>query len=142
MARVLFVCHQNAGRSQMSEALFARAADGRHESRSAGTRPAEQLHAAVVEAMREVGIDLSQKRPAPLTDDLARWADVVVTMGCGDECPFIPGKTYVDWDLRDPAGKPLDQVRALRVDIDHRVKQLAHDLDARQRAASTSAADG
>src|SRR5437016_12893491 len=96
----------------MSEALFQRAAGGRHESRSAGTRPAEQVHPAVVEAMREVGIDLSQKRPAPLTDDLARWADVVVRMGCGDECPVIPGKTYVDWDLSDPAGKPLDQVRS------------------------------
>jgi arsenate reductase (thioredoxin) len=141
VARVLFVCHQNAGRSQMSEALFQRAADGRHESRSAGTRPAEQVHPVVVQAMREVGIDLSQKRPVPLTDDLARWADVVVTMGCGDECPFIPGKTYVDWDLRDPAGMPLDPVRALRVDIDRRVKQLAHDLDASHSAASTSSRD-
>jgi len=141
MARVLFVCHQNAGRSQISEALFQRAAGGRHESRSAGTRPAEQVHPAVVEAMREVGIDLSQKRPAPLTDDLARWADVVVTMGCGDECPVIPGKTYVDWDLSDPAGKPLDQVRALRVDLDRRVRQLAQDLDAAHSAASTRSRD-
>ena len=141
MARVLFVCHQNAGRSQMSEALFQRAADGRHESRSAGTRPAEQVHPAVVEAMREVGIDLSQKRPAPLTDDLARWADVVVTMGCGDECPVIPGKTYIDWDLSDPAGKPLDEVRALRLDLDRRVGQLAHDLDAAHSAASTRSRD-
>src|SRR5438132_13762718 len=113
MARVLFVCHQNAGRSPMSEALFQRAADGRHEARSAGTRPAEQVHPAVVEAMREVGIDLSRKRPQPLTDDLARWADVVVTMGCGDECPVIPGKTYVDWALSHPAGQTLDPVTAL-----------------------------
>jgi len=141
MARVLFVCHQNAGRSQISEALFQRAAGDRHDARSAGTRPAEQLHPAVVEAMREVGIDLSQKRPAPLTDDLARWADVVVTMGCGDECPVIPGKTYVDWDLSDPAGKPLDQVRALRVDLDRRVRQLAQDLDAAHSAASTRSRD-
>ena len=141
MARVLFVCHQNAGRSQISEALFQRAAGDRHDARSAGTRPAEQVHPAVVEAMREVGIDLSQKRPAPLTDDLARWADVVVTMGCGDECPVIPGKTYVDWDLSDPAGKPLDQVRALRVDLDRRVRQLAQDLDAAHSAASTRSRD-
>jgi len=141
VARVLFVCHQNAGRSQMSEALFHRAAGDRHESRSAGTRPAERVHAAVVEAMREVGIDLSQKRPAPLTDDLARWPDMVVTMGCGEECPVIPGKTYVDWDLSDPAGKPLDQVRALRVDIDRRVRQLAQDLDAADSAASNRPRD-
>ena len=141
MARVLFVCHQNAGRSQMSEALFHRAAGDRHESRSAGTRPAERVHAAVVEAMREVGIDLSQKRPAPLTDDLARWPAMVVTMGCGEECPVIPGKTYVDWDLSDPAGKPLDQVRALRVDIDRRVRQLAQDLDAADSAASNRPRD-
>src|SRR5438876_9526208 len=138
MARVLFVCHQNAGRSQMSEALFARAADGRHESMSAGTRPAEQLHAAVVEAMREVGIDLSQKRPAPLTDDLARWADVVVTMGCGDECPFIPGKKYVDWELSDAVGKQLDQVRALRVDSAQGGQQVALGLDRRRTAAMIS----
>ena len=141
MARVLFVCHHNAGRSQISEALFQRAAGDRHDARSAGTRPAEQVHPAVVEAMREVGIDLSQKRPAPLTDDLARWADVVVTMGCGDECPVIPGKTYIDWDLSDPAGKPLDEVRALRVDLDRRVGQLAQDLDAPHSAASTRSRD-
>src|SRR5438445_12646570 len=97
MARVLFVCHQNAGRSQMSEALFQRAAGGRHESRSAGTRPAEQVHPAVVEAMREVGIDLSQKRPAPLTDDLARSAHVAVTAGCGAERPANPATTSVHW---------------------------------------------
>lgn len=128
MARVLFVCHQNAGRSQMSEALFQRAADGRHEARSAGTRPAEQVHPAVVEAMREEGIDLSERRPAQLTDDLARWADVVVTMGCGDECPYIPGKTYIDWELMDPADRPLAQVRIIRDDIRARVEGLARDL--------------
>ena len=128
MARVLFLCHQNAGRSPMSEALFQRAADRRHESRSAGTRPADQVHPAVVEAMREVGIDLSRKRPQPLTDDLARWADVVVTMGCGDECPYIAGKTYIDWELIDPAGQPLAQVRMIRDDIRARVEGLARDL--------------
>ncbi len=128
MARVLFLCHQNAGRSPMSEALFQRAVDGRHESRSAGTRPADQVHPAVVEAMREVGIDLSRKRPQPLTDDLARWADVVVTMGCGDECPYIAGKTYIDWELTDPADQPLAQVRRIRDDIRARVEGLARDL--------------
>ena len=112
----------------MSEALFQRAADGRHEARSAGTRPAEQVHPAVVEAMREVGIDLSRKRPQPLTDELARWADVVVTMGCGDECPYIAGKTYIDWELIDPADQPLAQVRMIRDDIRARVEGLARDF--------------
>jgi arsenate reductase (thioredoxin) len=131
MARVLFVCKQNAGRSQMSAALFKRVADGRHESRSAGTRPAEHVHPVVVDAMREVGIDVSQHHPQALTDDLARWADVVVTMGCGDECPYIPGKRYIDWDLADPAGQPLDMVRKTRDDIDRRVRDLAAMLDSR-----------
>jgi arsenate reductase len=129
MARVLFVCKQNAGRSQMSQALFQQIANGRHESRSAGTRPAEQVHPVVVAAMREQGIDLSARRPQKLTDELGEWADVVVTMGCGDECPYIPGKTYIDWDLTDPADQPLDGVRAVRDEINTRVKQLARDLD-------------
>ena len=129
MARVLFICHQNAGRSQMSQALFDRIADGRHESRSAGTHPADRVHPVVVEAMREIGIDVAGRRPQKLTDDLARWADLVVTMGCGDECPFIPGKRYIDWDLPDPAGQPLDQVRLLRDDIDGRVHELNTMLD-------------
>jgi arsenate reductase (thioredoxin) len=129
MARVLFVCHQNAGRSQMSQALFDRIADGRHESRSAGTRPADRVHPVVVEAMREIGIDVAGRRPQKLTDDLARWADLVVTMGCGDECPFIPGKRYIDWDLPDPAGQPLDHVRLVRDDIDGRVHELNTMLD-------------
>lgn len=131
MARVLFVCKQNAGRSQMSAALFGRIADGRHESRSAGTRPAEHVHPLVVDAMREVGIDVSQHRPQALTDDLAQWADVVVTMGCGEECPYIPGKRYIDWDLADPAGQPLDQVRKTRDEIDRRVRDLGAMLDSR-----------
>jgi arsenate reductase (thioredoxin) len=131
VARVLFVCKQNAGRSQMSQALFEQVANGHHQSRSAGTRPAEQIHPVVVEAMREQGIDLSAGRPQKLTDDLAEWADVVVTMGCGDECPYIPGKTYIDWDLTDPDGKSLGEVRAIRDDIGTRVTQLARDLDDR-----------
>jgi arsenate reductase (thioredoxin) len=129
MARVLFVCTQNAGRSQISQALFERIANGRHESRSAGTRPAEDVHPVVVAAMREQGIDLSARRPQRLTDELGEWADVVVTMGCGDECPYIPGKKYLDWDLTDPTDQPLDAVRAIRDEISTRVKQLARDLD-------------
>ncbi len=131
MARVLFVCNENAGRSQMSAALFERIANGRHESRSAGTRPAEQVHPVVVDAMREVGIDVSQRRPQALTDDLAQWADVVVTMGCGDECPYIPGKRYLDWDLEDPFGQPIDAVRKTRDEIGRRVRDLDAMLDAR-----------
>jgi len=131
MARVLFVCLHNAGRSQMSQALFERVVQGRHESRSAGTRPAEAVHKVVLDAMQEVGIDVSQHRPQKLTDDLARWADVVVTMGCGDECPYIPGKRYIDWDLADPAGKPLAEVRKTRDEIGRRVSDLRAMLDLR-----------
>jgi arsenate reductase len=129
VARVLFVCKQNAGRSQLSQALFEQIANGRHESRSAGTRPAEHVHPVVVAAMREQGIDLSARRPQKLTGELGEWADVVVTMGCGDECPYIPGKKYIDWDLTDPADQPLDAVRAIRDEIKTRVEQLARDLD-------------
>ncbi len=131
MARVLFVCKQNAGRSQISQALFERAANGRHQSQSAGTRPAEHVHPVVEDAMREVGIDVSSKRPQKLSDELGQWADIVVTMGCGDECPYIPGKTYIDWDLVDPDGKSLGEVRTIRDDIHTRVTQLAKDLDDR-----------
>ncbi|MGZ5335183.1 MAG: arsenate-mycothiol transferase ArsC [Solirubrobacterales bacterium] len=130
MARVLFVCLHNAGRSQMSRALFDRAAEGRHESASAGTTPGEAVHPEVVEAMRELGIDLSGERPRKLDDEMAAWADVVVTMGCGDECPFIPGKRYLDWELPDPKGRPLEEVRATRDDIDGRVRKLVAELDA------------
>jgi len=129
MARVLFVCVQNAGRSQMSEALFARDAAGRHEAQSAGTRPADRVHPEVVEAMREVGIDLADRRPRGLSRDLAEWADVVVTMGCGDECPFVPGTRYVDWDLPDPAGQPVEAVRHARDEIEARVAALVAKLD-------------
>jgi arsenate reductase (thioredoxin) len=128
MARVLFVCLHNAGRSQMSEALFTRAADG-HEARSAGTTPAETVHPEVVEAMRELGIDLSDRVPRELTREDAEWADVVVTMGCGDECPYIPGKRYLDWDLPDPRGRPLEEVRATRDEIDRRIAELMAELE-------------
>ena len=129
MSRVLFVCLRNAGRSQMSEALFARATAGRHEGRSAGTTPAEHVHPEVVEAMRELGIDLADRVPHRLDRADAEWADVVVTMGCGDACPYIPGKRYLDWELPDPNGRPLDEVRAIRDEIGGRVTQLARELD-------------
>jgi arsenate reductase (thioredoxin) len=129
VSSVLFVCLHNAGRSQMSQALFERAASGHHEARSAGTEPAQRVHPGVVTVMREDGIDVSQRVPRLLTDDLARWADVVVTMGCGDACPVIPGKRYIDWDLRDPKDLPLDDVRAIRDDIKTRVEELVKDLD-------------
>jgi arsenate reductase (thioredoxin) len=128
MATVLFVCLHNAGRSQISEALFARAADGRHTALSAGTTPAQHVHPEVVTVMRELGIDLSARHPRLLTRELAEQADVVVTMGCGDACPYIPGKRYVDWDLPDPSGQPLSEVRATREEIARRVAQLLSEL--------------
>src|ERR1700761_1751683 len=112
MANALFVCLQNAGRSQMSQTLFERAAQGRHGARSAGTTPGDHVHSEVVNVMRELGIDLAERVPHELTEDDARWADVVVTMGCGDKCPYIPGRRYLDWNLPDPAWKPIDEVRA------------------------------
>jgi arsenate reductase (thioredoxin) len=127
MATVLFVCLHNAGRSQMSQALFERAAVGRHAALSAGTTPAEHVHPEVVEVMRELGIDLSGSRPQLLTRELAEQADVVVTMGCGDACPYIPGKRYLDWNLPDPSRRPLDEVRAIREDIARRVDSLIAD---------------
>jgi len=130
MARVLFVCLHNAGRSQMSQALFERAASGRHQAASAGTTPGDRVHPEVVEVMRELDIDLVDRVPRALTNELAMWADVVVTMGCGDECPYIPGTRYVDWDLQDPKGRPLDEVRVARDDIAQRVAALAAELDA------------
>ena len=128
MARVLFVCLHSAGRSQMSKALFERAAGGRHEAESAGTEPAERVHPEVVEVMHEIGIDLSGRTPRKLTQEDGEWADVVVTMGCGDACPYIPGKRYVDWDLPDPKSLPLGEVRALRDDIAQRTEALAAEL--------------
>jgi arsenate reductase len=125
---VLFVCVHNAGRSQMAEAFFRRAADGRHEARSAGTRPAEVVHTGVVDAMQELGVDLSSRKPRRLEESDAAWADVVVTMGCGDECPYVPGTRYVDWELPDPAGRGADEVRGIRDEIRRRVDGLLGEL--------------
>jgi arsenate reductase len=130
VSRVLFVCLHNAGRSQMSEALFARAAGGRHEARSAGTTPADRVHPEVVEVMDELGIDLGDRRPRKLAREDAEWADVVVTMGCGDECPYVPGKRYLEWDLTDPKGQSVEAVRATRDEIERRVQALVEELDA------------
>src|ERR671938_510860 len=120
MATALFVCLHNAGRSQMSAALFERASAGRHRALSAGSEadPNGRVHPQVIEVMRELRIDLSDRRPQRLTTELAERADVVVTMGCGDACPYIPGKRDIDWDLPDPSGQPVDQVRAIRDDIE------------------------
>ena len=129
MPTALFVCLHNAGRSQMSAALFERAAAGRHRALSAGTTPGDRVHLEVVEVMRELGVDLADRTPQRLTRELAERADVVVTMGCGDECPYIPGKRYLDWDLTDPKGRPVEEVRAIRDDIERRVEALVADLD-------------
>jgi arsenate reductase len=137
MAHVLFVCLHNAGRSQMSQALFERAARGHHTAASAGTTPAERVHPEVVEVMGELGIDLAGRTPRALEREMAEHADVVVTMGCGDECPYIPGKRYIDWDLQDPKGLPIDRVRAIRDEIGGRVEGLVAELDA-ESAASPS----
>ena len=128
MARVLFVCLQNAGRSQMSQALFERAAEGRHEGRSAGTTPGDRVHPEVIEVMNELGIDLAGRRPKLLSTEDAEWADVVVTMGCGDKCPYVPGVRYLDWDLPDPKGQPVEAVRATRDEIERRVAGLLDEL--------------
>jgi arsenate reductase len=129
MSTVLFVCRQNAGRSQMSQALFEEAAQSRHRALSAGTAPAEHLHPEVIQVMDELGIDLRNRQPQLLTRELAERADLVITMGCGDECPVIPGKRYLDWDLRDPPGLPIDQVRLIRDEITDRVGDLVAALD-------------
>jgi arsenate reductase (thioredoxin) len=132
MATALFVCLHNAGRSQMSAALFEQASGGRHRALSAGSEadPDGHVHPQVVEVMRELGIDLSDRRPQRLTRELAEQADVVVTMGCGDACPFIPGKRYLDWELTDPKGLLVDEVRAIRDEIARRVSELVTELDA------------
>ena len=118
---VLFVCVQNAGRSQIAEALYARLGGN---ARSAGTAPAEHVHPEVVDAMRELGVELADRKPHGLDDSDVDWADVVVTMGCGDACPVLPGKRYIDWDLDDPAGQPPEKVRAIRDEILRLVKEL------------------
>jgi arsenate reductase (thioredoxin) len=125
---VLFVCVHNAGRSQMAAGLLHARGQGRVTVRSAGSAPAHTIHPAVVEAMREVGVDLSAEFPQPLTDEAVEAADVVVTMGCGDACPVYPGKRYLDWALDDPAGQGVDAVRSIRDEIDRRVQTLLDEL--------------
>ena len=129
---VLFVCVHNAGRSQMAAALLNNRAGGYVSVRSAGSEPADRINPAVLEAMREVGIDLTQEFPKPLTDEVVRVADVVITMGCGDACPIYPGKVYRDWELTDPAGKDLAAVRVIRDEIDAKVKELIDELAAKR----------
>lgn len=128
---VLFVCVHNAGRSQMAAALLDRAAGGRVRVRSAGSTPGQEIHPGVRQAMSEIDIDLSKEYPKPLTDEGVRAADVVITMGCGDACPVYPGKRYLDWDLPDPTGKPVEEVRAIRDEIDRRVTGLIQELTRR-----------
>jgi protein-tyrosine-phosphatase len=132
VTHVLFVCLHNAGRSQISRALFEAAAAGRHTADSAGSvaDPAGHVHPEVVEVMREAGLDLSDRRPRPLSRELVERADLVVTMGCGDSCPVLPGKRYLDWDLPDPKGQPIEAVRATRDEIARRVDALLAKLDA------------
>ena len=125
---VLFVCVHNAGRSQMGAAFLSHLAGDRVEVRSAGSAPADTVNAAVVEAMKEVGIDVSAETPKILTTDAVRSSDVVITMGCGDTCPVFPGKRYLDWRLTDPAGQGVEAVRPIRDEIEHRVRALLADL--------------
>ena len=125
---VLFVCTHNAGRSQMAAALLAREAAGRVRVTSAGSQPASQLNPAVVQAMAEIGLDISREFPKPLTNDKVRAADLVITMGCGDACPIYPGQRHEDWDLPDPAGLPVGAVRPIRDAILDRVRALVSEL--------------
>jgi arsenate reductase (thioredoxin) len=125
---VLFVCVHNAGRSQMAAGLAIMRSGGRVQVRTGGSDPADRLNPAVVEAMAEIGVDLSGKSPKPIADEDVRAADVVISMGCGDACPIYPGKRYEDWELEDPAGKDLDDVRRIRDEIDSRVRRLVGDL--------------
>lgn len=129
MPEVLFVCVHNAGRSQMAAGLTHTLSGGRVHVRSAGSAPADRINPAVAQAMEEVGIDLSREFPKPLTDEVVEAADVVITMGCGDACPVYPGKRYLDWELEDPAGKPVETVRRIREDIRARVEGLLHELN-------------
>lgn len=129
MSRVLFVCVANSGRSVMAERLFRRAADGRHEGRSAGSQPGERAHPVVIDALKEVGIDASDHVPHGLNDEAIDWADVVVAT-CDDACPVVPGKHYVSWQLPDPKARPLEEVRTIRDEIAQRVEQLVNELDA------------
>jgi len=129
-SQVLFVCVHNAGRSQMAAALLQHHAAGRVDVRSAGSTPADEINPAVRAAMAEIGIDLDGAHPKLLTTDAVHASDVVITMGCGDACPTFPGKRYLDWDLTDPAGKTLDEIRPIRDEIDHRVRALLPELGA------------
>ena len=131
VAQVLFVCVHNAGRSQMAAALLESHAAGRVAVRSAGSTPAGELNPAVVAAMAELGIDVSAESPKGLTEEAVREADVVITMGCGDACQVFPGKRYLDWELPDPAGLPVEAVRPIRDEIDRRVRALLDELVAR-----------
>ena len=128
LSEVLFVCVHNAGRSQMAAALLDHHAGGRVRVRSAGSEPTDRVNPAVVQAMAEVGLDISKEFPKPLTDVAVREADVVITMGCGDACPFYPGKKYLDWDLPDPSGRPVEEVRPIRDEIDRRIRALLAEL--------------
>ena len=139
---VLFVCVHNAGRSQMAAALLERHAGGRVRVRSAGSEPAERLNPAVVEAMAEIGIDIAGERPKLLQADAVRASDVVITMGCGDACPVFPGIRYEDWELEDPAGKPVEEVRRIRDEIDGRVRRLVDELEAQAESTDRSEASG
>jgi arsenate reductase (thioredoxin) len=128
LPEVLFVCVQNAGRSQMAAGLVRLRSEGQVNVRSAGSSPAQDLNPAVVEAMTELGVDMSKEYPKPLTDEVVRAADVVITMGCGDACPIYPGKRYEDWELDDPACQDLETVRRIRDEIDERVRALVGEL--------------
>ena len=134
---VLFVCVHNAGRSQMAAGLLRLRSEGRINVRSAGSAPADELNPAVVEAMEELGVDMSEAFPKPLTDEVVRAADVVITMGCGDACPIYPGKRYEDWELDDPAGEDIGTVRGIRDDLDRRIQNLVADLLPENRAPET-----
>jgi len=125
---VLFLCVHNAGRSQMAAALLAHHGGDRISVHSAGSEPASALNPAVVAAMAEIGLDISAEKPKKLTDEMVQTVDVVITMGCGDSCPVYPGKRYLDWDLPDPAGKAVDEVRPIRDEIDRRVNELVDEL--------------
>ena len=128
MAEVLFVCVRNAGRSQMAAALLNRIGQGRVSARSAGSDPGDDIHDEVKVAMREIGIDLDHESPKPITDEAVRAAEVVVTMGCGDACPVYPGKRYLDWELPDPAGRPIEEVRQIRDALSARIEALVEEL--------------
>jgi arsenate reductase len=136
MSHILFVCIQNVGRSQIAQALFERAANRGHEARSAGSRPAQHVHPEVVAVMGELGIDLAGKRPHKLDADDMQWADIVITMGCGDECPYMPGKRYIDWELDDPSGRHLDDVRCIRDQIAERIDALVAELPTGEEEAT------